>query len=198
MKSSTHTDQEERRTQGFYLEDGKLYFNSRLCIPNDPGVKKQILHEAHDIPIAGHPGYIKTYSTLRQIFFWPGMKKDILTYVTSCLTCQRIKVERVKYPKKLHPIDVPQMKWECISMDFITGLPKSHGYDAIFVVVDMLTKMTHLFPIRKDFSAKDVAHVFMKGIFLYHGLPQRIISDRDSKFTSNFWWKALFEATGRR
>ena len=101
----------------------------------------------------------------------------------------------MKYPGKLQPSDIPQMKWECISMDFVTGLPKSHGYDSIFVVVDMLTKMTHLFPVHKDDKAKDIAHVFMKGVFLHHGLPRRIISDRDSKFTSNFW-KAIFEATG--
>ena len=79
-------------------------------------------------------------------------------------------------------------------MDFITGLPKSLGYDAIFVVVDMLTKVAHLIPVRKDHIAKDIAMIFMKQVFVYHGLPRRIISDRDSKFTSNFW-KALFEAT---
>ena len=71
----------------------------------------------------------------------------------------------------------------------------SRGFDSIFVVVDMLTKVTHLFLVRKDYSAKDVAHVFMQGVFLHHGLPRCIISDRDSKFTSNFW-KALFQATG--
>ena len=80
-------------------------------------------------------------------------------------------------------------------MDFVTGLPTSRGYDSIYVVVDMLTKMIHLFPMRKDASAKDIAHVFMKGMFLYHGFPRRIIFDRDSKFTSNFW-RAIFEATG--
>ena len=123
------------------------------------------------------------------------MKRDILEYVSKCLSCQKIKAKRVRYPGKLHPIDAPQMKWECISMDFITGLPKSHGFDSIFVVVDMLTKVAHLFPVRKDYSAKDVAHTFMKGVFLHHGLPRRIVSDRDSKFTSNFW-KSIFEATG--
>ena len=111
------------------------------------------------------------------------MKKEILSYVTRCLSCQRIKAKRIKYPGKLQPNDIPQMKWENIPMDFVIGLPKSKGYDSIFVVIDMLTKMTHLFPIQKDSSAKDIAHVFMKGVFLYHGLPQRIISDRDSKFT---------------
>ena len=79
-------------------------------------------------------------------------------------------------------------------MDFITGLPKSLGYDAIFVVVDMLTKVAHLIPVRKDHTAKDIAMIFMKQVFVYHGLPQRIISDCNSKFTSNFW-KVLFEAT---
>ena len=79
-------------------------------------------------------------------------------------------------------------------MDFITSLPKSLGYDAIFVVVDMLTKVAHPIPVCKDHRAKDIAMIFMKQIFVYHGLPQRIISDRDSKFTRNFW-KALFEAT---
>ena len=80
-------------------------------------------------------------------------------------------------------------------MDFVTGLPTSKGYDSIFVVVDMLKKVAHLFPIKKDSTAMDVAHVFMHGVFLHHGLPRRVISDRDSKFTSNFW-KAMFEATG--
>ena len=123
------------------------------------------------------------------------MKRDILTYVTKCLSCQRIKAERTKYPGKLHPHDIPQMKWENISMDFVTGLPTSKGYDSIFVVVDMLTNVAHLFLIKKDSTAKDVAHVFMHGVFLHHGLPRCIIFERDSKFTSNFW-KAIFEATG--
>ena len=80
-------------------------------------------------------------------------------------------------------------------MNFVIGLPTSKGYDSIFVVVDMLTKVAHLFPIRKDSTTKDVAHVFMHGVFLHHGLPCRIIFDRDSKFTSNFW-KEIFEAKG--
>ena len=94
------------------------------------------------------------------------MKKDILSYVTRCLSCEKIKVERMKYPGKLQPNDIPQMKWENISIDFITSLPLSKGYDSIFVVVDMLTKVAHLILVHKDASAKDIAHVFMKGIFM--------------------------------
>ena len=177
------SDKQLRIVEGFHLVEGLLYYKDRLYIPPNQQIKLQILSEAHDIPIAAHPGYIKTYNALRKSFWWKGMKRETLSYVTRCLSCQRIKAERVKYPGKLHPNDIPQMKWENISMDFVTGLPKSKGYDCIFVVVDMLTKMAHLIPIHKDATAKDIAHVFMKGVFLYHGLPRRIISDRDSKFT---------------
>ena len=109
--------------EGFQLVDGLLYFRDCLYIPLNKEIKLQILAEAHDIPIAAHPGYIKTYNTLRKSFWWKGMKRDVLSYVTRCLPCQRIKAERVKYPRKLHPNEVPQMKWENISMDFVTGLP---------------------------------------------------------------------------
>ena len=192
---SSKTEKQLRVVDGFTLVEGLLYYKERLYIPPKPEIKLQILAEAHDIPIAAHPGYIKTYNMLRTSFWWKGLKRDVLSYVTKCLSCQRIKAERIKYPGKLQPNEVPLMKWENISMDFITGLPMSRGFDAIFVVVDMLTKMCHLFPVHKKSSAKDIAHVFMRGVFLYHGLPRRIISDRDSKFTSNFW-RAIFEATG--
>ena len=82
-------------------------------------------------------------------------------------------------------------------MDFVTSLTRSKGYDCIFLVVDMLKKMTHLFPVCKDSSAKDTDHVFMRGVFIYQGFLQRIISNRFSKFTSNFW-RTIFEATSTK
>ena len=81
-------------------------------------------------------------------------------------------------------------------MDFITGLPTVHGgYDSIFVVIDRLTKVAHLIPVKKTYTAFDVAKVFLRKIFKLHGLPRRIVSDRDAKFTSRFWM-AFFEAVG--
>ncbi|MDM1593402.1 integrase, partial [Escherichia coli] len=160
------------------------------------GTKGQILNEAHDSFIAGHPGFIKTYMSVKQSFFWPGLKKDVLNHVRQCLTCQKVKAERVKMPGKLHPLDIPQMKWECISMDFITGLPSvQSGYNSIFVVVDRLTKVAHLIPVKETYTAVDVARIFLKEIFRLHGLPRRIVSDRDPKFTSRFW-TAFFKAVG--
>ena len=120
----------------------------------------------------------------------------MLKYVTECLSCQRIKAEHVKMPGKLQPLDIPQMKWEFISMDFVVSLPTVQGgYNSIMVVVDMLTKVAHLIPVKTNFKALDIARLFIKEIFKLHVLPRRIISDRDSLFTSQFW-RAIFEAIG--
>ncbi|MCO5575432.1 hypothetical protein L7F22_029233 [Adiantum nelumboides] len=143
-----------------------------------------------------HPGYHKMSASLKQEFFWPNLKKDTLEFVKRCLICQKVKAERIKLPGKLHPLDIPEMKWECVSMDFVTGLPKvSGGFDSIFVVVDKLTKVAHFIPLRTTASATDVAHIFVKEIVRLHGVPARIISDRDAKFTSKFW-KAVFQSLG--
>ena len=146
------------------------------------------MKEAHKGPLASHPGYHKLYANLKKSFYWPRMKKDALEFTKQCLVCQKIKAKRVKLPGELHPLDVPNMKWEYISMDFITGLPTVLGrYDSIFVIVDKLTKVTHLFPVKKTFIAANIADVFIKEIVRLHGFPRRIISDRDAKFTSKFW-----------
>ena len=80
-------------------------------------------------------------------------------------------------------------------MDFITGLPKGHGKDSIYVVVDRLTKFAHFFPISMEYKALQIAEVFFKEIFCLHGLPKIIVSDRDSKFLSKFW-QELFRLVG--
>ena len=137
------------------------------------------MKEAHKAPLAAHLGYHKMFSTLKQTFFWPRMKKDTLEFTRKCLICQKTKEERVKLLGKLHPHDISQMKWECISMDFVTGIPKVRaGFDSIFVVVDKLTKVAHLIPVKTTFTATaDIAHLFVKEIVRLHGIPARIISD---------------------
>ncbi|MCO5597178.1 hypothetical protein L7F22_051254 [Adiantum nelumboides] len=87
------------------------------------------------------------------------------------------------------------MKWECINMDFVIGLPTVAGYDSVYVVVDMLTKVAHLIPVKTTYTASNISRVFIKEIFRLHGLPKRIVSDRDAKFTSKFW-TSLFQAIG--
>ena len=93
-------EKQKNLVQDLVSIDGVLYFWDQLFIPNHNPLKEKIIFEAHDIPIATHPGYIKSYATIWQGFYWHGMKRDILNYVTQCLTCQKIKVEHVKYPRE--------------------------------------------------------------------------------------------------
>ena len=186
--------QEHKHLEDYTFKAGLLFFRDRLCIPT--ALRPQILKEAHESPLAAHPGYHKMYASLKPNFFWPRMKKDALEFTRQCLVCQKVKAERVKIPGKLQPLDIPEMKWECISMDFITGLPRVAGnFDSIFVVVDKLTKVAHLIPTRTTATATDIAQLFVREIVRLHGIPARIISDRDTKFTSKFW-KAMFQSMG--
>jgi hypothetical protein len=92
----------------------------------------------------------------------------------------------------LQPLPILESKWETISMDFITGLCKlTKQSDAIMVVVDKLSKGAHFIPVKPTYKSIYIANLFMKEIFILHGMPKEIISDRDTKFTSNFW-KYLF------
>jgi hypothetical protein len=124
------------------------------------------------------------------------MKKDIAEYIAKCLECQQVKVEHRHPVGLLQPLQIPEWKWEVISMDFITGFPRTtKQHDAIMVVVDKLSKETHFILVKSTYKEIDIANIFMKEIFRLHGMPKTIISDRDAKFTSNFW-KGLFAGFG--
>ena len=82
-----------------------------------------------------------------------------------------------------------------VSLDWITDLPPSHYHNAILVVVDRLNKMTVFIPTKKSMSAADVAALFLREVVRVHGLPESLVSDRDTIFTSHFW-RRLIELLG--
>ncbi|XP_074293221.1 uncharacterized protein LOC141620186 [Silene latifolia] len=109
--------------------DGSLRFGQRWCVPANEELKKKILTEAHDTPYSVHPGGDKLYKDLKKTFWWPNMKKEVAEFVSRSLTCQRVKGEHKRPQGKVQPLDVPEWKWESISMDFIVGLPRTQrGY----------------------------------------------------------------------
>ena len=113
----------------------------RLCVPDVIELKKEIMEEAHSSAYAMHPGSTKLYRTLKDHYWWRGMKREIAEFVSKCLTCQQIKIEHQKPAGLLQPLSIPEWKWERITMDFVTGLPKTQrGHDTIWVIVDRLTK----------------------------------------------------------
>jgi hypothetical protein len=137
LSKEARTSEEIEKFKSYELKDHVLYYNSRVCIPKFGEYRLNIMHDCHDIPIAGHPGFQKTYMAIKHHYYWQGMKSDIKNYVERCLKCQVSKIEQVKNPGLLQPLGVPNLKFESISMDFIVGLPKTQArFDSILVVVD--------------------------------------------------------------
>ena len=135
-----------------------------------------------------HPSVKKMSADLKPIFFWEGMKKDIINLVERFLECQRVKDEHRHPTGLLQPHEIPKSKWEVISMDFIVGLPMtSRRHDSIFVVVDTLTKSAHFIPVKTTYKAPEIARVFINEVMRLHGVPRKIISDRGAVFTGSFW-----------
>ncbi|KAD3642175.1 hypothetical protein E3N88_31399 [Mikania micrantha] len=157
-----------------------------------------LLNEAHKTRYSVHPGADKMYKDIRNQYWWPGMKKDIALYVSKCLTCLKVKAEHQRPSGLLEQPEIPVWKWEGISMDFITKLPRtSSGHDSIWVIVDRLTKSAHFIPIREDYRTDKLARIYIDLVVSRHGVPLNIISDRDSRFTSRFW-QSLQSALGTK
>jgi len=161
------------------LKDGD---HDRICVPRVTTLINRILKQEHDAKIAGHLGIDKTYERVRRTYYWPRMMRNIRKYIQTCDSCQRNKPSNQKPPGLLHPLEIPNERWESISMDFIVQLPKTkRNYDAITIFVDRLTKRVHFAASKTTDTATDVAHMFINEIFRQHGLPRSIVSDRDSK-----------------
>ncbi|GKB05860.1 putative reverse transcriptase domain-containing protein [Tanacetum coccineum] len=117
--------------------DGTLCFNGRSWLPCYGDLRTMIMHESHKSKYSIHPGFDKMYQDMKKLYWWPNMKADIATYVSKCLTCAKVKAEH-QIPSGLFvQPKIPKWKWDNITMDFVTKLPKSsQGYDTIWVIVD--------------------------------------------------------------
>nr|GEV02766.1 putative reverse transcriptase domain-containing protein [Tanacetum cinerariifolium] len=143
--------------------DGTLCFNNRSWLPRYSDLRALITHESHKSKHSVHPGSEKMYQDLKQLYWWPNMKADIATYVSKCLTCLRVKAEHQKPSDLLVQPEIPQWKWDNITMDFVTKLPRtSSGYDTIWVIVDRLTKSAYFLPMREDNSMDKLPKLYLK------------------------------------
>lgn len=191
--SSSPLDNEDSPTL-YSIKDGLLFHQDKLYIPEDEPLRTQILQQAHDSTMAGHPGRDKTLSNLKRYFFWPGMATATEKYIRSCDICQRTKIPRRQPYGKLQPLPIPGGPWQSISMDHITQLPSSNGFDAILVIVDRFTKMAHFIPANSTDNSQKLASQLWSHVFSRHGLPSDIVSDRGTLFTSNFFKEILHQS----
>ncbi|MFZ3192018.1 MAG: DDE-type integrase/transposase/recombinase, partial [Moraxellaceae bacterium] len=136
----------------------------------------------------GHLGTDKTIEQVKRRFYWPSMDQGIEAYVISCDACQRNKPSQRATMGLMQPLPIPDRPWQQVSMDLITQLPRSRsGNDAIVVFVDKLTKMVHYVATTTTVTAPQLADLFMREVVRLHGVPESILSDRDPRFTANFW-----------
>ncbi|GJU08722.1 putative reverse transcriptase domain-containing protein [Tanacetum coccineum] len=178
--------------------DETLCLNNRSWIPCYGDLRALIMHESHKSKYSIHPGSDKMYQDMKKLYWWPNMKAEIATYVSKCLTCAKVKIEYQKPSGLLVQPEIPQWRWENITLDFVTKLPKTAtGQDTICVIVDHLTKSAHFLPMREDDTLEKLTRQYLKEVVSRHGVPVSIIFDHDGKFTSHFL-KSLNKALGTR
>ncbi|WKA06025.1 hypothetical protein VitviT2T_023953 [Vitis vinifera] len=177
-------------------EDGSVRFKGRLCVPKDVELRNELLANAHRAKYTIHPGNTKMYQDLKRQFWWSGMKRDIAQVVANCQICQQVKAEHQRPAGLLQPLPIPEWKWDNITMDFVIGLPRTKSKkNGVWVIVDRLTKSAHFLAMKTTDSMNSLAKLYIQEIVRLHGIPVSIVSDRDPKFTSQFW-QSLQRALG--
>ncbi|GKC89091.1 putative reverse transcriptase domain-containing protein [Tanacetum coccineum] len=176
--------------------DGTLCLNGRNWLPCYGDIRTVIMHKSYKSKYSVHSGSDKMYQDMKKLYWWLNMKTDIATYARKCLTCARVKAEHQRPSGLLVQPKIPQWKWDNITMDFVTKLPKSsQGHDTIWVIIDRLTKSAIFIPMRENDPMEKLARMYLKEVVTRHRIPVSIICDRDPRFSSNFW-KSLQKALG--
>jgi Integrase core domain/Integrase zinc binding domain len=136
-----------------------------------------------------------TYQRVKKLFYWPKLKEGVLQHVQRCDIYQLSKDEHILTPGLLETLPISEEAWTIITIDFVCGLPRSEGKDVILVIIDKLIKYCHLVALSHPFKATTVAEIFLDTVYKLHGLPQKIVTDRDPVFINHFW-KELMERLG--
>nr|GEX16006.1 putative reverse transcriptase domain-containing protein [Tanacetum cinerariifolium] len=167
--------------------DETLCLKGRSWLPCYGDLRTVIMHESHKSKYYIHLGSDKMYQDMNKLYWWLNMKADIATYVRKCLTYAKVKAEHQRPLGLLVQPEIPQWKWDNITMDFMTKLPKSsQGYDTIWVIVDRLTKSAIFVPMRETNPMEKLAKMYLKGVVTRHRIPVSIICDHDPSFAADF------------
>ena len=187
----------------YSTRNGLLYYTAvaddtpRVVVPAHHDLRLRIMYECHDAPTGGHRGIEKTYLTVSRDFYWPRQYQFVRKYIRACEVCQRVKPSPSSRAP-LQPLPVPTECWQSVSMDFVFGFPEDdHKNNGILVFVDRFSKMVHLAAVPESIKAQGCARVFIDTVFRLHGLPRELVSDRDPRFTADFW-QSVFRSLGTR
>jgi len=180
----------DRKVRELSCEHDLLYKRNLLWVPK--GLVQKIMETEHDTKVAGHMGKDKTIELIRRNFGWPTINERIIDFVKSCTECQQNKASRHQPYWLSSPLELPYAPWQSIAMNFIMEFPVSEGCDQLWVIIDRFTKMAHFLPLKTEGkTVADLAVIFAREVWKHHGLPADIVSDRDSRFTSETWKEFL-------
>ena len=143
-------------------------------------------------------GHVRMRRTLELVdchLHWKGLLGDVISFVKTCPIYQGKNSGNRAKDGVLQPLEFPTRKWVQVMANVVTDLPESHGYTAIAVFVDRMTKMVYFAPCTKEVTAPEYAQLFVDHVFHLHGLPKAIVSDQDPCFTNKFW-RSQFDLLG--
>uniref|UniRef100_A0A8C6NK09 Gypsy retrotransposon integrase-like protein 1 n=1 Tax=Nothobranchius furzeri TaxID=105023 RepID=A0A8C6NK09_NOTFU len=167
----------------------------RLFVPQP--LRSKAIHWAHTGKFALHPRVGRTVALVKRAFWWPSVFNDVKSYISGCHTCAQQKGDNRPPAGLLNPLPIPSRPWSHIALDFVCGLPDSHGFNTILTIVDRFSKACHLVPLKSLPSSVVTAKLLVKLVFRLHGIPDEILSDRGPQFISRVW-KELTETLGAR
>jgi hypothetical protein len=156
----------------------------RVFVPKKNGLRTALISEFHDIPIAGHFGWKKTYHALAKHYYWSNMTADLHAHVMRCPTCQHMKPTKLCKPP-LQPLVVPSRPFDQITPDWTTiGCKTKDGLDSVLCVVDKFTKWVIVIPCDKHMGTEEFINLLYKHVLSWVGLPNSIVGDRDTRLTA--------------
>ncbi len=176
-------------THQLHQEHNTWWKGDALVVAGDNNLKRGVISAFHDPPYRRHPGIGNTVALLKQNYWWPNLKKDVEEYVKGCTACQANKINTHHQKPRLFPIttDPEAQPFEVITMDFITKLPPSRGYDSILTITDHdCTKAALFIPCNETITSEGVAKLYLQHAYPHYGIPKRLITDRGSQFISIF------------
>ncbi|CAM4735482.1 unnamed protein product [Leuciscus chuanchicus] len=159
--------------------------HNKLYVPQT--LRQRVMQWVHTSLSSGHPGISRTLHLLQNSFWWPSMTRDVAIYVKSCPVCAQSKTPKELPSGLLQPLPIPQRPWSHLSIDFITDLPLSNGFTTILVIIDRFSKSCRLVPLKGLPTAMETAQTLFHHVFRVYGIPEDIVTDRGTQFTSQVW-----------
>ena len=174
----------ELRGNEWQIEEDLVLKEGKVYVPKDEELRAEVIQLHHDVLAAEHGGRWKTVELVTRNYWWPGVTRDVGKYVEECDLCQRMKNRTEKLVGKLKLSEIPKKPWMYPMVNFITKLPVVAGKDAILVICDRLSKITHFVATTEGMSAEGLARLFWDNVWKLHGLPESVVLDQGPQFVA--------------